>query len=171
MKIIGAGYGRTGTKSLQIALEKLGYGKCYHMEELFRNPEGASHWKNAMEGKEVMWEELFKGYQSIVDFPGSMYYKELSDYYPESKIILGIRDAESWYKSAYETIYSFDPGLIFKLKVGAQALYKKKARDLLKVFQLNDKSLWEKYFEGKFEDKEYTIKKYTAHIELSLIHI
>lgn len=165
MKIVGAGYGRTGTKSLQVALETLGYGKCYHMEELFRNPQGVSHWKNAMNGREVNWKKLFTGYQSIVDFPGSMYYKQLSEYYPEAKIILGLRDPESWYKSAYETIYSFDPGLSFKLNLGLQAIYKKKARNLLQVFQLNDKSIWKQYFEGKFEDKNYAVRKYTDHIE------
>ena len=94
-----------------------------------------------------------------------MYYKELSEYYPESKVILGLRDPESWYKSAYETIFSFDPGVSFKLKVALQAIYKKKARNLIQVFQLNDKSIWEKYFEGKFADKEYTIRKYKQHIE------
>lgn len=165
MKIIGAAYGRTGTKSLQIALEILGFGKCYHMEKLLRNPNGVGHWKDAMEGKKVNWDELFAGYQSIVDFPGSMYYKELSAYYPDSKVILGLRDPETWYKSAYETIFSFDPGILFKMQVGMQAIYNKKARNLIQVLQLNDKAIWGKYFEGKFKDKAYTIAKYKAHIE------
>ena len=165
MKIIGAGYGRTGTKSLQIALEKLGFGKCYHMEELLRNPEGVNHWKDAMEGKEVMWDELFIGYESIVDFPGSMYYKELSEYYPDSKVILSLRDPERWYKSAYETIFGFDPGISFKMKMRLQSIFNKKARNLIKVFQLNDKSIWGKYFEGKFKDKDYAIQKFRQHIE------
>ncbi|MEV0352769.1 sulfotransferase [Nonomuraea sp. NPDC050680] len=30
MKVIGAGFGRTGTMSLKAALELLGYGPCYH---------------------------------------------------------------------------------------------------------------------------------------------
>ncbi len=49
MKIIGAGFGRTGTTSLQLAIEKLGFGKCYHMEELLKNPEGVKYWKNAFQ--------------------------------------------------------------------------------------------------------------------------
>ena len=34
LKIIGAGFGRTGTSSLQVALEELLGGKCYHMKEV-----------------------------------------------------------------------------------------------------------------------------------------
>jgi len=37
LKVIGAGYGRTGTKSLQDALEMLGLGPCYHMVEVFKH--------------------------------------------------------------------------------------------------------------------------------------
>ena len=31
--------GRTGTYSLKLALEKLGFGPCYHMETLLEHPE------------------------------------------------------------------------------------------------------------------------------------
>ncbi len=37
LKVIGAGFGRTGTKSLKLALEQLGCGRCYHMSELHEN--------------------------------------------------------------------------------------------------------------------------------------
>ena len=37
LKVIGAGFGRTGTLSLKEALEKLGYGPCHHMKEVFLN--------------------------------------------------------------------------------------------------------------------------------------
>ena len=35
LKVIGAGFGRTGTHSLKIALEMLGFAPCYHMVEVF----------------------------------------------------------------------------------------------------------------------------------------
>ena len=31
MRVIGSGFGRTGTASLKAALETLGFGPCYHM--------------------------------------------------------------------------------------------------------------------------------------------
>ena len=165
LKIIGAGFGRTGTKSLQLALETLGYGKCYHMEELFRNPEGVEHWINAYNETPVNWNHLFKDYNSIVDFPGSMYYKELHTYYPDAKIILSVRDPESWYQSALKTIYAFDPGPAIKIKLMLKMPFSSKARNLFKAIQLNDKSIWKKFFEGKFDDKNYAINKFKMHIE------
>ena len=165
LKIIGAGFGRTGTKSLQLALETLGYGKCYHMEELFRNPEGVKHWADAYNETLVNWNDLFKNYSSIEDFPGSMYYKELFNYYPEAKIILSVRDPESWYQSTLNTIYAFDPGPAIKIKLLLKMPFSSKARHLFKAIQLNDKSIWKKFFEGKFKDKTYAIHKFNSHIE------
>ena len=39
MKVIGAGFGRTGTSSIKAALEELGFGPCYHMSEMINNPD------------------------------------------------------------------------------------------------------------------------------------
>ena len=38
MQIIGAGLGRTGTLSLKLALETLGFRPCYHMLEVIMDP-------------------------------------------------------------------------------------------------------------------------------------
>ena len=38
LSLIGAGFGRTGTMSLKLALEYLGLGPCYHMRELLARP-------------------------------------------------------------------------------------------------------------------------------------
>ena len=165
MKIIGAGYGRTGTKSLQLALEQLGFGKCYHMEELLRNPSGVIHWENAYHEQDVDWDLLFKKYNSIVDFPGSMYYDRLADFYQEAKVILTIRDPEKWYESVNKTIFRFDPGPSIKLKLLLSMPFSSTSIILFKVIQLNDKSIWKKYFSGKFKDKEFAIQKFVNHIE------
>ena len=47
MRVIGAGFGRTGTASLKAALEELGFGPCYHMTEVFEHPEHADFWQGA----------------------------------------------------------------------------------------------------------------------------
>lgn len=165
MEIIGAGFGRTGTKSLQLALQQLGFGKCYHMEELFRNPEGVTHWNDAYLEKPVDWSALFANYRSIVDFPGSIYYKELKSYYPDAKVILTVRDPEKWYDSAFRTIFSFDPGPGIKIQMLLRMPFSRDARNLFKVLTLNDKSIWNKFFQGKFKDKAFAIKKFNDHIE------
>ena len=37
LKVLGAGFGRTGTLSLKYALEELGFGPCHHMMEVMRD--------------------------------------------------------------------------------------------------------------------------------------
>ena len=37
LQIVGAGLGRTGTLSLKVALEQLGFRPCYHMIEVWAN--------------------------------------------------------------------------------------------------------------------------------------
>jgi hypothetical protein len=105
LKVIGSGVGRTGTHSLKVALEQLGFGKCYHMEELLRHPEGLTYFEKAERGETVDWHELFKSYSSAVDYPVARYYKEIIAAFPQAKIIHTIRDPESWYNSAMETIF------------------------------------------------------------------
>ena len=59
LEVIGAGFGRTGTMSLKVALETLGLGPCYHMSEVFANPQHVELWEVAARGEPVNWEELF----------------------------------------------------------------------------------------------------------------
>jgi Sulfotransferase domain len=106
LSVIGAGFGRTGTMSLKLALEKLGFGPCYHMSEVFKNDKAPGYWEAAADGKPVDWEEVFAGYRSTVDWPSATFYKELADAYPEAKVVLTIRDAESWFASTQATIFA-----------------------------------------------------------------
>lgn len=50
LKVTGAGFGRTGTRSLKTALEELGYGNCYHMEEIMKHPHHLKYWGEIMAG-------------------------------------------------------------------------------------------------------------------------
>jgi len=106
LSVIGAGFGRTGTMSLKLALEQLGIGPCYHMSEVFKNPAAPGYWEAAADGKPVDWEEVFAGYRSTVDWPSATFYKELADAYPDAKVILTVRDPEAWFTSTQATIFS-----------------------------------------------------------------
>ena len=53
MKIIGAGLGRTGTSSLKVALEMLGFAPCYHMDVLGEHPDHVDFWLAAAAGQPV----------------------------------------------------------------------------------------------------------------------
>jgi hypothetical protein len=105
LRVIGAGYGRTGTLSLKLALEQLGFGPCYHMIEVLKNPPAAGYWEAAADGKPVDWEQVFAGYSATVDWPGATFYRELAEAYPEAKVVLSLRDPEAWFASTQATIF------------------------------------------------------------------
>jgi len=112
LRLIGAGLGRTGTLSAKVALERLGFGPCYHMVEVFKNPAHIPIWERANEGQPVDWEALFAGYASTVDWPACKFWRSLADEYPEAKVLLTVRDAEAWYESAAKTIFQIDERVI-----------------------------------------------------------
>ena len=107
LDIIGAGFGRTGTNSLKIALEHLGFGPCHHMFEVRDNPGLLPDWQAAARGEAVDWEKVFRGYRSQVDWPGARYWRELARRFPEAKVILTVRDPDAWFDSVQATIAPF----------------------------------------------------------------
>lgn len=99
MKVIGAGFGRTGTMSMQAALEALGY-RCYHMKEVPENPGHLRAWHELVSGRAAMdWKALFKDYEATVDFPACIYYQELLREFPDAKVVLNLRDPQRWFDS------------------------------------------------------------------------
>ena len=74
LKVVGSGLGRTGTKSMQSALNMLGVGPCHHMVEVFAHPESRFLWIDAAAGRPD-WDAIFAGYQSMVDYPGAHYWR------------------------------------------------------------------------------------------------
>lgn len=110
LEIIGAGVGRTGTRSLQLALNQLELGPCYHMIEVAQSlPVSVPLWLAALDGR-ADWETIFKGYRSAVDWPTAGFYRELHAAYPSAKFILTVRSPESWAESFSETIYKLQAG-------------------------------------------------------------
>jgi len=104
LRVIGAGFGRTGTDSLREALNTLGFGPCHHMHEVNAHAEQKRMWRALVQGAAVEWERLFAGYGSCVDWPSAHYWRELSEFYPEAKVVLTYRTAESWWTSFEQTI-------------------------------------------------------------------
>jgi sulfotransferase family protein len=157
LEVIGAGFGRTGTMSLKVALEELGLGPCYHMSEVFENPEHVELWENAARGKPIDWEELFRGYRATVDWPGAAFYEELMERYPEAKVILTVRDPEKWYESTVNTIYNIQKVASSPLFSFA-GLFVPRLRHMKRVALMASNLAWEDMFDGKFEDRRYAIE-------------
>lgn len=161
IKVIGLGMGRTGTSSLKLALEKLGYGPCYHMEDLINNPKKISYWEEIDRNGETDWQSLFDGYQSAVDFPAIGYYKDILRVFPEAKVILTVRDEESWYQSAIQTILNAQPGILGKVKMSMSILlpFSPHLRNLMRIFKLS-KKFWIKNIGSDYKNKEKAILFY-----------
>ena len=103
LSVIGAGQGRTGTMSLKLALEQLGFGPCHHMSEVVINPPSAAAWIRAAEGHPD-WEAIFEGYASGVDAPTCFFWRDLAKAYPDARIILTVRDPDAWFDSGQATV-------------------------------------------------------------------
>src|SRR5438105_250833 len=106
LRVVGAGLGRTGTMSLKLALERLLGAPCYHMVEVFSHPEHVPAWHAAAQGRMPDWDQLFAGYAAAVDWPSAAFWPELIEAYPEALVVLSVRDSESWWQSAHETIFA-----------------------------------------------------------------
>lgn len=165
LQVIGTGMGRTGTMSLKVALEQLGFGKCYHMFELFQHPEDVTYFQKAERGEPVDWKKLFEGYQSAVDQPVIHYYKQITALYPGAKVVHTMRDGEAWYKSAIETIFwASKPSVGRKLEVMMRMPFSSVVRKRFPVMQLTG-TLMDNEFGKNLHDKQEVIRRYNAYNE------
>ncbi len=110
LQIIGPGFGRTGTNSLKVALEHLGFGPAHHMFEVRDHHEQLPAWQALARGEPGNWDAVFAGYRSQVDWPGARYWRELAAYYPDARVVLTVRDPDQWFDSVEKTISPFMAG-------------------------------------------------------------
>ena len=133
--------------SLKLALEAIGLGPCYHMVEVFKNPDAPNWWyEAALDPANANWARIFQGYNSTVDWPNATFYKELAAAYPDAKVVLTERDPDDWFESTQATIFAeregMDPKAPFPRMIGKV------------IFEL---------FDGRMHDKDRLISVYRAH--------
>jgi hypothetical protein len=106
LRVVGAGLPRTGTSSLKAALSALLGGRCYHMTEVPGHPfRLGAGWEAALAGEPVDWDAIFHGYTAAVDWPASMFWRELAAAYPGAPVLLSLRpSAREWWESMEATI-------------------------------------------------------------------
>lgn len=155
LKIIGAGFGRTGTTSLKAALEQLGFDKCHHMTEVFKNPSTAGPFLHAWRGEEVDWDEIYEGFQSTTDWPSCTHYKELMEKYPDAKVILSVRDPEQWHASCMNTIY--------RANTDVPEWFKIVLKRYGQMQEMATEQIWKGTFGGKFTNKAHAISVFEQH--------
>ena len=164
LRIIGVGFGRTGTLSLQYALNELGF-PCYHMFEVLENKKNKSHldfWNrvaNSPVGQQHNWEKVFANYTATVDNPGCCVWRELVQTYPDAKVILTLhpKGPETWYESTYQTIYMSQYKWQFKV-LNLVPLVRK-------MNNMTSKLIWQRSHKNTMHNKQAAIARYNEHIE------
>ena len=108
MQVLSLGLPRTGTASMQLALQMLGYNHTAHGFDMISHPEVGTPWMEAVDAKflnvgrpygRAEFDAFLGHYAAVTDMPCAAFWEELIAAYPEAKIILVERDVEDWYKS------------------------------------------------------------------------
>lgn len=152
LKVIGTGFGRTGTDSMREALGILGFGPCHHMLEIIAHETQRDRWRALAAGGTPDWEHLFEGYVSCVDWPSAFYWREIVAAYPEARVILTWRDPESWWRSFSGTILKHLTGEGDADTLGRMLI----ARQV---------------FGGRPDDREHAIATYRANVEAVMAEV
>lgn len=154
LRIVGAALGRTGTNSLKLALEQLGFGPCHHMYEVRDHPRQLPFWQAAARGDLPDWDEVFADYRACVDWPSARYWREIAAHYAHAKVLLTLREAESWFDSVHATIY---PSMTSwpRREPGHR-------RDML---EMAEEIIVKQTFGGRLDDRDHALAVYRRHEE------
>jgi Sulfotransferase domain len=153
LKVVGAGFGRTGTLSLKHALEKIGYGPCYHMMEVFPRPDHVAMWHRLAFTESMDWDLLFRDFTATVDWPAARWWREIAAHYADAKVLLSVRDEEGWYKSMIDTIYQ---PMKWPVPDGVPEIVRLQ-NEMARRAILGDT------FDNRFEDKAHAIEVFRRH--------
>ncbi|KAI0399447.1 hypothetical protein F4802DRAFT_602974 [Xylaria palmicola] len=111
LQVIVCGLPRTGTTSIKLALQQLGYHNVYHMSTFVDHTEDYRQWQQVIKAKiagretpRAIWDGLLGGYQAIIDAPGCYFAIELARVYPNAKVVILNRNSEKWYDSFAGTV-------------------------------------------------------------------
>ena len=98
-KVFCIGFHKTGTSTLDVALQKLGY-----------RVKGSVHTKDPDIADKVydLAHTLVPQYDAFQDNPWPVLYKEMDEAYPGSKFIMTIRSSESWIRSQVKDFATTD---------------------------------------------------------------
>jgi hypothetical protein len=152
LQIIGAGFGRTGTSSLKMALEQLGFAPCYHMLEIAARPEHSALWLAADRGERIEWGKILGSYSAAVDWPACVFWRELLVEHPGARVILTVRDPATWYASFRDTILARLESLPPIVSPAIRALY-----------EVSNQLVLQRTFRGMAADERRAIAALEAH--------
>ena len=99
------------------------------------------------------WDAVFEGYHATVDWPACRFWRELGEHYPEAKVLLSLRDGQSWYKSVMNTIY----------KVMSEAPGQGEPEFARSQIGMARRLVLDDTFHGRIEEPDYAIEIFERH--------
>lgn len=108
MKVIYAGYPKTGTKTMHEVFKRLGYKTIYDIMENYEYLN--DDWNKIYAGKGTVedFRRMFKDVDVVMDSPCCYFWEEILEAFPEAKVLFGYRDDEQWYKSFKSQVDSYE---------------------------------------------------------------
>ncbi|MEU6073932.1 sulfotransferase family protein [Micromonospora sp. NPDC047074] len=165
MQIISIGFLRTGTTSMKLALEELGFGPCYHLKELVNEPSRAAEWLTVAEDPaSADWKQLYADYNSAVGTPTTTFWRYVIEAFPDAKVIVTVRDPNEWYDSATRTIgEALEPPLPVRLLTWRP----RREPDLLDAVQ----RIARQHEGGQVTDREEAVAAFEQHLADVRAHV
>lgn len=156
MKVIGAGYTRTGTVSLKAALEILDLGPCLHP---LSAPEPVGALVPAGEATETLdWRRDLASWNAAVGWVGALHYGELLDAWPDAAVVLTVREAEAWYQS-YSSCLRTTRELAMSGGPNLAAVEAAVSDGLMML----DRPLWKGVLDGSYGERTQALERYARH--------
>jgi hypothetical protein len=124
-------------------------------------------WEAVLDGTLTDWNSIFANYQATVDWPTCNYYAELMKAYPEAKVLLSVRDPDSWYQSAFNSVYQAERLIGERMREAGEG-FVPDARMMATIGRfggLVGRMVWQRTFHGRFAEKDYALSVFTEHIE------
>ncbi|XP_077965556.1 uncharacterized protein LOC144411824 [Styela clava] len=114
MKVISAGFPKTGTKTMTVALKTLGFNVYDYMEN---STILGKDWEIIFKagGTTEDFRRMYENVDAVSDVPPCYFWQELHKAFPDAKIILTTRDEDSWFKSLVTQMRSVESSWTLKL--------------------------------------------------------
>jgi hypothetical protein len=129
------------------------------MIDLLRTPELLPPWAAAANGERVDWKAALDGWGSTVDWPGCTFWEQHLETWPDAKVLLNVRDKESWYRSCLNSIFEAkEMALRGELRGNTESAPRPE------VMQMINDLIWNGTFHGRFLEKDYAFEVFDAHV-------
>ncbi|CAK8677511.1 uncharacterized protein LOC143447244 [Clavelina lepadiformis] len=115
MKVIVAGFVKTGTKTMVVALSELGYNVYDFMDHFWYHGDKWAKILSSSGGSIEDFKEMYQSVDAVTDAPPNLFWEEILQAFPDAKVILTSRDEDSWYKSLCTQFQVLNSNILYQV--------------------------------------------------------